>query len=147
MRMFFTYKEMPKRGTIWRQVAQGTHKQSQNNIKMCFSSKKNATSYSSQSLRHNLMTSGTSLAKELVNTQIIHENVWQVQKMPPLLGAAKCEAQLCDLRPFPSRSTTSGSISTSHDPNDDPHGQLQGGNDKKDTRWQEERGKRQQESR
>ena len=26
------------------------------------------------------MTSGTSLAKELVNTQIIHENVWQVQK-------------------------------------------------------------------
>ena len=45
-----------------------------------------------------MITSGTSLAKELVNTQIIHENVWQVQKMPPLLGAAKCEAQLGDLR-------------------------------------------------
>ena len=67
--------------------------------------------------------------------------------MPPLLGAAKCEAQLGDLRPFPSRSTTSGSISPSHDPNDDPHGQLQGGYDKKDTRWEEERGKREQESR
>ena len=39
------------------------------------------------------------------------------------------------------------SISPSHDPNDDPHCQLQGGNDKKDTRWQEERGKRDQESR
>ena len=54
---------------------------------MSVSALKNATSFSSQSVRHNLMTSGTSLAKELVNPQIIHENVCEVQKMPPLLGA------------------------------------------------------------
>ena len=40
MRMCFTYKEMPKRGTIWWQVAQGTRKQSTKYMRMCFSSKK-----------------------------------------------------------------------------------------------------------